>query len=49
MDESMPQLDANDDIQSAIALLKEHPAIVILEFGRVMGVLSRHDVLGYLQ
>ncbi len=48
MEEPMPVLDANEDIQSGIAKLKEHPAIVVKEFGRLIGVLSRHDVLGYL-
>lgn len=48
MDEPMPQLEAGEDIQAAIAILKDHPAVAVSEFGRIMGVLSRHDVLGYL-
>ncbi|MBI3258351.1 MAG: pyridoxal-phosphate dependent enzyme [Ignavibacteriae bacterium] len=48
MEEPMPVLDAHEDIQSGIAELKEHPAVVVREFGRLIGVLSRHDVLGYL-
>ncbi len=48
MEEPMPVLDANENIQSGIAKLKEHPAVVVREFGRLIGVLSRHDVLGYL-
>lgn len=48
MEEPMPVLDANEDVQAGIAKLKEYPAIVVREFGRLIGVLSRHDVLGYL-
>ncbi|MFN8359945.1 MAG: cysteine synthase [Candidatus Kapaibacterium sp.] len=48
MEEPMPVLDASEDIQVGIATLKLHPAIVVREFGRLIGVLSRHDVLGYL-
>lgn len=48
MDEPMPQLEASEDIQAAITMLKDHPAVAVSEFGRIMGILSRHDVLGYL-
>lgn len=48
MEKPMPVLDAHEDIQSGISKLKNHPAVVVQEFGRLIGVLSRHDVLGYL-
>jgi cystathionine beta-synthase len=48
MDEPMPVLDSHEDIQSAINVLKEFPAVIVSEFGRVVGVVSRHDVLEYI-
>jgi cystathionine beta-synthase len=48
MEEPMPVLDAHEDIKSGLDILREYPALVVLEFGRPLGVLSRHDVLGYL-
>lgn len=48
MEEPMPVIDAHEDIKSGIDILREHPALVVSEFGRPMGVLSRHDVLDYL-
>ncbi len=47
MEEAMPLLDSHEDIQIAMPILKEYPAIVVSEFGRIAGVLSRHDILKY--
>lgn len=48
MDRPVPVVDAHDDIQEAITLLRDVPMIVVSEFGRITGVLTRHDVIGYL-
>jgi len=48
MDRPSPIMDAHGDIQSAIIALKDAPMIVVAEFGRITGVLTRHDVIGYL-
>lgn len=48
MDRPVPMADAHDDIQEAITLLRDVPMIVVSEFGRITGVLTRHDVIGYL-
>jgi cystathionine beta-synthase len=48
MEEPMPVLDAHEDVKSGIDVLREYPALVVMEFGRPLGVLSRHDVLEYL-
>ncbi len=48
MEESMPAVDAHADVKDAIAILRESPSILVEEFGRVIGVISRHDVLEYL-
>lgn len=48
MDRPSPIIDAHGDIQSAIVALKDAPMLVVAEFGRITGVLTRHDVIGYL-
>ena len=48
MERPMPILDAHADVQEGINLLKDVPMVVVKEFGRVGGVLTRHDVIEYL-
>jgi len=48
MDGSSPMIDAHGDVQAAITALKDAPMLVVSEFGRIAGVLTRHDVIGYL-
>lgn len=48
MEQPAPIVDAHDHVQSAIGMLKSAPMIVVSEFGRLSGVLTRHDVLEYL-
>ncbi len=43
-----PVLDAHSEMDTAIALLKDHTYIVVTEYNRTIGVLSRHDVLQYV-
>jgi cystathionine beta-synthase len=48
MERAVPILDAHDDIQAAITRLRDVPMVVISEFGKLTGVVTRHDVLEYL-
>ncbi len=48
MEEPMPILKADEDIQSGIQQLKEYPAIAVEEFGIIIGVITRHDVIEYI-
>lgn len=48
MDTAPPSIEIHEPIQKAIAKLKTDPLIVVREFGRNVGVLTRHDILGYL-
>jgi cystathionine beta-synthase len=48
MEQPMPVLDAQTDVQDAIEQLKRYPYVLASEFGRTIGVVSRHDVLAYL-
>lgn len=48
MEDPMPVVDAHVDVKDAIAVLRESPSILVTDFGRIIGVVSRHDVLEYL-
>jgi cystathionine beta-synthase len=48
MDEPYPSLDESVDAKSVLSLLKDHPAVLVEEFGRVTGIVTRHDVLELL-
>ncbi|MCX6140254.1 MAG: cysteine synthase [Candidatus Kapabacteria bacterium] len=48
MDTPAPIVDAHEDVQTGINMLRNTPMIVISEFGRLSGVITRHDVLEYL-
>jgi cystathionine beta-synthase len=47
MEEPMPVLDANTDVKEGIERLRQHPAVLVGDFGRIIGLVSRHDVLRY--
>ncbi|MBS1562463.1 MAG: cysteine synthase [Bacteroidetes bacterium] len=48
MERPAPVMDAHDDVSAAITRLKDNPMVMVREFGRLVGVLTRHDVLDYL-
>jgi cystathionine beta-synthase len=48
METSFPVLDESNDIKRAVSLLKDSPAVLVEEFGRIVGIVTRHDVLEYL-
>jgi cystathionine beta-synthase len=48
MEPSFPVVDEGVDMKSALNLLKNSPALVIEEFGRVSGIITRHDVLEFI-
>jgi cystathionine beta-synthase len=48
MEQPAPIVDAHEHVQTAISTLKSSPMIIVSEFGRLSGVLTRHDVLEYL-
>jgi cystathionine beta-synthase len=47
METTMPVLDSQSDVKEAIERLRQHPALLVGDFGRIIGVISRHDVLRY--
>jgi cystathionine beta-synthase len=48
MESSFPVLDESDDAKKAVSILKQAPAVLVEEFGRIVGILTRHDVLEFL-
>ena len=48
MEGAPPVLDSHSDIDEAITILKQESMVVVSEYGKPSGVLTRHDVLAYL-
>src|SRR6266571_1619732 len=45
MDKSFPTVGIDDDINVVSRKLRTHPAVLIEEYGRITGIITRHDVL----
>src|SRR5436309_3550890 len=45
MDKSFPTVDVDDDINDVSRKLRTSPAVLIEEYGRITGIITRHDVL----
>src|SRR5881227_270705 len=45
MDKSFPVVDVDDDFNSVSRKLRTSPAVLIEEYGRITGIITRHDVL----
>lgn len=48
MGKPLPVLDELDDIKHAISSLKKSPAVLVTQFGNIVGILTRHDVLDFV-
>lgn len=48
MEAPAPILDAHEDLQNAIKRLRNVPMVLVQEFGRISGVITRHDVLEWV-
>ena len=48
MSEKLPQVGAGEPVSAAVAALEASDAILVLDDGKPVGVLSRQDLLGYL-
>ena len=46
MEAPLPLLGANEDLDAALAALGESDAVMVIEDGKPLGVLTRHDLLG---
>lgn len=45
MDAAFPVIDENVEVARAKQYLKDSPAILVEEYGRIVGIVTRHDVL----
>lgn len=45
MDKSFPTVGIDDDINVVSRKLRTSPAVLIEEYGRITGIITRHDVL----
>ena len=45
MEEGFPVVNVDDDVNVVSRILRNNPAVLIEEYGRITGILTRHDVL----
>jgi cystathionine beta-synthase len=45
MEASFPVIDVDASSSDVIRLLRRHPAVLVEEFGRITGIITRHDML----
>src|SRR5207244_10982285 len=45
MDKSFPIVDVDDDVNVVSRKLRTSPAVLIEEYGRISGIITRHDLL----
>ena len=48
MNKPLPIVDEQDDIKVAIKNLKKSPAVLVTEYGNIVGILTRYDVLDFV-
>lgn len=48
MGKPYPVIDESEDIRHGIQYLKESPAILVSQYGRLIGILTRYDVLDFI-
>ena len=45
MDKGFPIVDVDDDVNLVSRKLRSSPAVLIEEYGRITGIITRHDLL----
>lgn len=48
MEDKLPMLNTNDNITKAIEALKEKPAVLVSEYGKLAGVITKYDVIDFV-
>jgi len=46
MDKGFPTVDVDADVNVVSRKLRTNPAVLIEEYGRITGIITRHDVFG---
>ena len=49
MDESFPTVSPGTDANSVSRMVEQHPAVLVLEMGKVVGVVTKHDIMKMLR
>ncbi len=47
MEPTFPVLEDASDVKKAVSVLKDAPALLIEEFGKIIGIITRHDILEF--
>jgi cystathionine beta-synthase len=47
MEPSFPVVEESADAKQAVNILKDAPALLVEEFGKVIGIITRHDILEF--
>ena len=45
MEKGFPVVEEDIDVDTAVKYLKSSPAVLVAEYGRIIGIVTRHDVL----
>ena len=45
MDKGFPIVGVDDDVNQVTRKLRTNPAVLIEEYGRITGIITRHDML----
>jgi predicted transcriptional regulator len=45
MEPAFPVVDVDATSDEVTRLLRRHPAVLVEEFGRITGIITRHDML----
>jgi len=48
MSPPLPLIGAGDQVRAAAKALRDVDAVMVVEDGKPVGVITRHDLLGYL-
>ncbi len=49
MGESFPTVSLTSDANTVSRILEQHPAVLVFETGKVVGVITRHDIMKMLR
>jgi predicted transcriptional regulator len=49
MEDSFPAIDSNDTIETAKSLLDFHQAVLLTEKGKIVGIITKSDLLGLIK
>jgi cystathionine beta-synthase len=45
MEKGFPVVEEDIDVNTAVKYLKNSPAVLVEEYGRIIGIVTRHDIL----